>query len=124
MEIKDFINKIHLETQGNFEILKQLPDNSIDLIIIDPPYLTTGEKWDKKEVVNAELSKELFRIAKDSCSLYIWCGIGEKSQSLIRWFPIFSKDWYFKDLITWKKQKRNWYEKRLVIHQRRNYVVC
>ena len=47
----------------------------------------------------------MFRIAKSSCSLYVWCGIGEKSQSLIRWFPIFSKKWYFKDLITWKKQR-------------------
>ena len=87
------------------EGLPQIDDNSIDLIIIDPPYLTTHQKWDKDEVVNEELSQQLLRIAKDSCSLYIWCGIGEKSQSLIRWFPIFSKNWYFKDLITWKKQR-------------------
>lgn len=105
MEIKDFINKIFLEMPGNFEYLKQVPDNSIDLIIIDPPYLTTKENWDKDEIVNDFLSKELYRIAKNSCSLYVWCGIGEKSQSLIRWFPIFSIDWHFKDLITWKKQR-------------------
>lgn len=86
------------------ELLK-LEDNSVDLIIIDPPYLVTKEKWDKDEVVNLELSNQLFRIAKESCCIYIWCGIGEKSQSLIRWFPIFSKKWYFKDLITWKKQR-------------------
>jgi len=101
----DFINKIFLETQGKFEYLKQIPNNSIDLIIIDPPYLTTKEDWDKEEVVSDRLSKELFEVAKDSCSLYVWCGIGEKSQSLIRWFPVFSKNWYFKDLITWKKQR-------------------
>ncbi|MEK6882088.1 MAG: site-specific DNA-methyltransferase [Nanoarchaeota archaeon] len=87
------------------EGLSQIDDNSIDLIIIDPPYLTTSEKWDKQEQVNEELSKQLFRVAKDNCSLYVWCGIGEKSQSLIRWFPIFNKDWFFKDLITWKKQR-------------------
>jgi len=99
----DFINKI---IQGNcLEMIKNIPNNSIDLICIDPPYMTTKENWDKKEVVNEELSKELYRIAKDSCSLYCWCGIGEKSQSLIRWFPIFNKIWYFKDLITWKKQR-------------------
>lgn len=86
-------------------VMQEIDDKSVDLIIIDPPYLTTKEKWDKIEVVNQELSKQLFRIAKDSCSLYVWCGIGEKSQSLIRWFPIFSQDWYFKDLITWKKQR-------------------
>ena len=85
--------------------LPKLESESIDLIIIDPPYLTTKEKWDKKETVNLELSKELFRIANFSCSLYVWCGIGEKSQSLMRWFPIFKEHWYFKDLITWKKQR-------------------
>jgi site-specific DNA-methyltransferase (adenine-specific) len=87
------------------EHLPKIDDASVDLIIIDPPYLTTKERWDKDEVVTEELSKQLFRVAKDSCSLYVWCGIGEKSQSLIRWFPIFSKDWHFKDLITWKKQR-------------------
>ena len=86
------------------ELLK-VESNSVDLIIIDPPYLTTKEKWDNKEEVNLELSKQLFRIAKDNCSLYVWCGIGEKSQSLIRWFPMFSEQWFFKDLITWKKQR-------------------
>jgi len=88
-----------------FDIIPNLPDEIIDLIIIDPPYLTTKETWDKKEVVNEFLSGQLFRIAKEHASLYVWCGIGEKSQSLIRWFPIFNKDWHFKDLITWKKQR-------------------
>ena len=60
---------------------------------------------DQDEVVNSELSRQLFRVAKNNCSLYVCCGIGEKSQSLIRWFPIFNEHWYFKDLITWKKQR-------------------
>jgi site-specific DNA-methyltransferase (adenine-specific) len=101
--IDQITNKLFCK--DNIEIIKEIPNKSIDLIIIDPPYLTTKEKWDKQEVVNEYLSTELFRIAKDTCSLYVWCGIGEKSQSLIRWFPIFSKDWYFKDLITWKKRR-------------------
>jgi len=87
------------------EKLIHLPDESIDLIVIDPPYITTKESWDKVEVVNPQLSQELKRVAKDHASLYVWCGIGEKSQSLIRWFPIFSCDWHFKDLITWKKRR-------------------
>jgi len=91
---------------GNcLEVMKDWPDGCVDLVLTDPPYLTTKEVWDKKEVVSEELSRELFRIAKPSCSLYCWCGIGEKSQSLIRWFPTFSKLWKFKDLITWKKQR-------------------
>ncbi len=85
--------------------LKEITDNSIDLIIADPPYLTTKEYWDQKEVVDNKLSKEFYRILKDTGNFYCWCGIGEKSQSLIRWFPIFNKNFIFKDLITWKKQR-------------------
>ena len=99
----DFINKIIC---GDcLEVMKDIPDNSIDLILTDPPYLVTNEKWDKKEIIDEILSKEFFRVLKETGNLYIWCGIGEKSQSLIRWFPIFSKDFIFKDLITWKKQR-------------------
>ena len=85
--------------------MKNIPDNSVDLIIVDPPYLTTKESWDQDEVVTPHVIEELFRVSKPSASIYIWCGIGEKSQSLIRWFPLFDKSWHFKDLITWKKQR-------------------
>ena len=95
-------NVFHIDC---IDLCKRVDDEVVDLIIIDPPYLTTDESWDNDEVVTESLAKELFRIAKPSCSLYCWCGIGEKSQSLIRWFPIFSKLWKFKDLITWKKQR-------------------
>ncbi len=95
--------RIIKDTWQNY--LPKLRADLVDLIIIDPPYLTTKEVWDQEEQVNSILSQQLYRIAKDSCSLYVWCGIGEKSQSLLRWFPIFSENWYFKDLITWKKQR-------------------
>lgn len=95
------------------ELMKNIPDKSIDLIIIDPPYLVMKNYWDKKEIINEYISKLLFEKSKEHSSLYVWCGIGEKSNSLFRWFPIFSEHWYFKDLITWKKQrgmgnKRGW----------------
>ena len=102
-EIKQFENQIIC---GDcLDVMPSLPDGCADLILIDPPYLTTKESWDKEEIVSEKLSQELIRIAKPSCSLYCWCGIGEKSQSLIRWIPIFSELWKFKDLITWKKKR-------------------
>lgn len=84
---------------------KKIKDNFINLIIIDPPYVLKKEQWDKFDVINDDLIHEFYRILKDTGSLYCWCGIGEKSQSLINWFPIFSKYFYFKDLITWKKNR-------------------
>lgn len=88
-----------------FDVLPTLPANSIDLFVIDPPYVTTEEAWDLKDVVNRELSWLTYQKACAHASLYVWCGIGEKSQSLIRWFPTFVENWHFKDLITWKKQR-------------------
>ena len=66
------------------DLCKWVDDETIDLIVIDPPYILTNESWDQEECVSEELSQELFRIAKPSCSLYCWCGVGEKNQSLMR----------------------------------------
>ena len=97
------LNKIYL---GDCKkLLKFFPSDSVDLIICDPPYLSTKEKWDKNEVFNEELIKELYRLLKETGNIYVWCGIGEKSQSLIRWFSLLRKYFYFKDLITLKKQR-------------------
>jgi len=87
------------------QLIKRITPNSVDLIILDPPYNTTKAEWDKHDVIDAVFSINLLQIAKQSCSLYVWCGIGEKSQSLIRWFDVFNNHWIFKDLITWKKKR-------------------
>ncbi len=94
-----------VETADCLEYTRNLESNSIDLIILDPPYNTTSEPWDKDEVITDLLVEQLFRVLKPTGSMYVWCGIGEKSQSLIRWFPLFTKQFFFKDLITWKKKR-------------------
>ena len=87
-------------------MLPELKDNSVDLIIIDPPYLLGKEEWDKENQVTEELSNQLFRILKPTGSFYCWGGIGERSHSAIDWFILFnSTNWVFKDWITWKKQR-------------------
>jgi len=57
--------------------------------------------------MTSEFIIECFRILKDTGSLYCWCGIGEKSQSLIEFFLLFHNVnlFTFKDLITWKKNR-------------------
>ena len=86
-------------------VTERLEEASVDLIILDPPYNTTGQRWDKIDPVTLELVWELDRVLAPTGSLYVWCGIGEKSQSLIRWFPLFAELFTFKDLITWKKRR-------------------
>lgn len=86
-------------------LLASLGNESIDLIVIDPPYVTTREAWDTQDVITSHLCQEFRRVLKPTGNLYCWCGIGEKSQSLIRWFPLFAEHLHFKDLITWKKRR-------------------
>ncbi len=58
---------IDLRLGDCLEVMKTIEDNSIDLILTDPPYNTTGCKWD--EAINLDLLwKEWKRIAKDNAT--------------------------------------------------------
>ena len=98
---------IDLRLGDCLEVMKEIPSKSIDAIITDPPYIgIINAKWDKGEnPFNEELVKEMFRVLKANGSVYVWCGIGEKSNSLFDFYPILKSKFYFKDLITWKKKK-------------------
>ena len=44
MSIENYINKV---IQGDcLDVMKDFPDNSIDMILCDLPYGTTQNKWD------------------------------------------------------------------------------
>jgi len=47
-------------------VLKDLPDRSIDLVLTDPPYGQTSLKWDKKCVDIVQMWKEFNRIITDN----------------------------------------------------------
>jgi len=55
---QDFINK--LICGDALELIKKLPDNSIDLIITDPPY-----GIDKKGIINSESLETFYKILPD-----------------------------------------------------------
>ena len=50
---------------NNIELLKEIPDNSVDSIITDPPYGLSfmGKSWDY-DVPTVELWKEALRVLK------------------------------------------------------------
>lgn len=89
------------------DVIKNIKDKSIDLIICDAPYgKIINEQWDSKNGLNENILNEYWRILKDTGSIYIFCGIGEKSNSLYENLTmIYNTKFTFKDLITWKKQK-------------------
>src|SRR3989304_4423763 len=69
--LEKWLNKI---TCGNsVELLKELPDNSIDLIVTDPPYNSSVVEWDNKDDVWQVLwLQESYRLLKDGGSMYVF----------------------------------------------------
>jgi site-specific DNA-methyltransferase (adenine-specific) len=105
------LNKIH---NGDcLELMKNIPDKSIDLIVTDPPYLMNYRsnrrvKQDKfKHIVNdkdnysliADYIKECERILKDDSAIYLFC-----SWHKIDFFKQeFEKHFNLKNVIVWNK---------------------
>lgn len=80
------------------EIMKQFPDNSIDMVLWDLPYGTTQNKWDT--VINFDdLWQQYHRIVKPNGAIVL-TGHGLFTAKLI-----LSNEKYFKYKIIWEKSK-------------------
>ena len=80
------------------ERMKEIPDNSIDMVLTDPPYGTTACKWDS--VIDFELMwEQLKRITKDNGAICLFGS--EPFSSALRMSNIkqFKYDW------VWNKGK-------------------
>ena len=85
--------------QGDcLELMKDIPDNSIDMILVDPPYGTTPLKWDTTLNFN-DLWRHYNRIIKDKGAIIIFAQ--EPFASLVRMSNIkyYKYDWY------WEKER-------------------
>lgn len=94
--IHQFINKV---IQGDcLEVMKGIPDKSIDMILCDLPYGTTQNKWDS--VIDLHmLWKEYERIIKDNGCIAL------TSQGVFTAKLILSNEKLFKYKIIWIKSK-------------------
>jgi site-specific DNA-methyltransferase (adenine-specific) len=92
MEI-DLNKKLNLIQGDCLEVLKQLPDKSIDLILTDPPYnidfkpqrgtfgkiLNDSMQWDKFEEFMQPIMNELYRVLKDDSIAFFFTGFSSSS---------------------------------------------
>lgn len=79
------------------EVMKQFPDECIDLILTDPPYGTTACKWDIIVPFNL-MWKELLRISKNNTPI-IFTASQPFTSALIMSNPkIFRHEWIYKKL--------------------------
>jgi DNA modification methylase/DNA-binding XRE family transcriptional regulator len=95
-KIDDFINKV---VQGDcLEVMKSIPDKSVDMILCDLPYGTTQNKWDS--VIDLKrLWTEYERIIKDNGAIVL------TAQGIFTAKLILSNEKLFKYKITWIKSK-------------------
>ncbi len=75
MKMEQFIDKV---IQGDcLEVMKDIPDNSVDSIVTDPPYELgfMGKKWDNTGIAyNVDLWKECLRVLKPGGHLLAFGG--------------------------------------------------
>ena len=80
------------------ELMKDIPDNSIDLILTDPPYGTTRCKWDT--VIDFELMwLQLKRITKDNGAICLFGSEPFSSALRMSNIKMFKYDW------VWEKNR-------------------
>ena len=97
--------------QGNcLEVMKEIPDKSIDLIVTDPPYginfQSNYRKKSYKKIKNDNsldflnyLFSESFRVLKDNTAIYCFCS-WHNVDEFKRQFEMFFK---LKNIIIWEK---------------------
>lgn len=101
------LNKIY--NMDCLEGVKLIPDKSIDLICIDPPYNIGKDKWDKWKSVEdyvewmGKVFKECERVLKDTGSFYWFHNDFEQIVELQYWLKRNTK-FVFRNFIVWNKK--------------------
>lgn len=110
-EDDELVELVHADA---VEYLKEMESESVDLIVIDPPYYgVVKDEWDNSWDTmddylawSREWMQESLRVLKDTGSFYIWGGVGERSDSIIRQKLLLDElGFHFKDWITWSKTR-------------------
>ena len=55
------------------DLIKYIPDNSIDLVVTDPPYNVLQVEWDNDKIDLLSLTEQLYRVVRFGGSVYICC---------------------------------------------------
>lgn len=96
MSIDKFLNTV---VEGDcLEVMKDIPDKSIDMILCDLPYGTTQNKWDSVIPLD-KLWKQYKRIIKDNGAIVL------TSQGVFTAELILSNKSQFKYKLVWEKSK-------------------
>lgn len=96
--MQNLINKIHLARC--FDVLEQIPDSSIDLVLTDPPYMSTNLEYDRKAAKTLDFNlwkDEILRVTKPYAPILIFSS-GKFTYYVVN---LFGK--YFRYELIWDK---------------------
>jgi DNA modification methylase len=102
-----------IENKDCLEYLKTIPDNYVDLVVIDPPYNVSQKQninYKKLNIIKnfgdwdygfdpIPVLKEIKRVLKDKGQIYVFCA----TKQIPIYINIFEKEWYFRNLLVWYK---------------------
>lgn len=96
--------------QGDcLEVMKDMPDKSVDLVLTDPPYNISKAEWDKwkrkEDYIEwmGQIFKECERLLKDNGSFYFFHNDMMQIKNLMQWLEDNTK-FIFKQFIVWNKR--------------------
>ena len=126
------MKNIQLYCGDCLELMKDIPDKSINLVLIDPPYNIGKDKWDKWKTVEdyvefmGKVFLEIQRVLKDNGSFYFFHNDFLQIVELQN-FINKNTEFKFKQMLVWDKfngipagtQGRN-----CVFNGQRNYAKC
>lgn len=130
---KFFENKIEIYNKDCFEVLKNIEDNSVDLVLIDPPYGTVKglrENLDWDEVIDIDLMfKEISRVLRNNGTCAIFCQepfssklIQSYHQQLRFKYKMIWKKNNSGNILSCKKAHVNYFEEILLFSKKYSYI--
>ena len=95
------------------EYLKTLPDDSVDLVVTDPPYNVSQKQnltFDGRPIIKnfgdwdfgfdpVPVLKELKRVLKPKGQIFIFCA----TKQIPLYMNILENEWFFRNLLVWSK---------------------
>ena len=81
-----------------FDVMRDLPDGSVDMVLCDPPYGTTQNKWDSVLPLD-RLWAEYWRVCKPNAAIVLTAAQPFTSALVMSQLRHFRYDW------TWRKPK-------------------
>lgn len=102
---------IELRLGDCLNVMSDIPDNSVDMVLTDPPYgmnyQSGRRKFKAKAIIGDQdisflddLSRELYRVSKENSAHYIFCSY----HNIDRFKQSFEKYFKVKNILTWVKK--------------------